>query len=39
MNMYLFDATDPKRDGSMENDIPIHEYQHGIRYISLRDES
>ncbi len=31
MNMYLFDSTDPKRDGAMENDIVIHEYQHGIR--------
>jgi extracellular elastinolytic metalloproteinase len=28
--MYLFDITNPKRDGALENDIPIHEYQHGI---------
>ncbi|KAI8912543.1 Fungalysin metallopeptidase-domain-containing protein [Gorgonomyces haynaldii] len=30
MNMYLFTSTNPKRDGSLENDIPIHEYTHGI---------
>ncbi|KAI8913275.1 Fungalysin metallopeptidase-domain-containing protein [Gorgonomyces haynaldii] len=30
MNMFLFTSTTPKRDGSLENDIPIHEYTHGI---------
>ena len=30
MNLYLFDKTNPFRDSAMENDIPIHEYQHGI---------
>ncbi|KAI8909078.1 peptidase M36 [Gorgonomyces haynaldii] len=30
MNMYLFNATTPMRDGSLENDIPMHEYTHGI---------
>jgi len=30
MNMYLWDKTTPKRDGSLENDIPIHEYGHGV---------
>ena len=30
MNLYLFDKTNPPRDSAMENDISIHEYQHGI---------
>ncbi|KAJ3011803.1 hypothetical protein HKX48_006637 [Thoreauomyces humboldtii] len=30
MNMYIFDETKPTRDGGMENDIPIHEFTHGI---------
>ncbi|KAJ3276015.1 hypothetical protein HDV01_006185 [Terramyces sp. JEL0728] len=30
MNMYLWDMTTPKRDGSLENSIPLHEYTHGI---------
>lgn len=34
--MYLFDLAHPIRDGAMENDIPIHEYQHGIRCVSTR---
>ncbi|KAI8592729.1 Fungalysin metallopeptidase-domain-containing protein [Geranomyces variabilis] len=29
MNMYIFTGT-PTRDGTMENDIPEHEYGHGI---------
>ncbi|KAI8893623.1 Fungalysin metallopeptidase-domain-containing protein [Globomyces pollinis-pini] len=30
MNMYPFTLTTPKRDGSLDNGIPIHEYTHGI---------
>ncbi|KND04234.1 uncharacterized protein SPPG_01665 [Spizellomyces punctatus DAOM BR117] len=30
MNMYVFTSTKPTRDGDLENDIPIHEYTHGI---------
>ncbi|KAJ6552830.1 metalloprotease [Mycena capillaripes] len=30
MNMYLWDATDPERDGGLENDIVTHEMTHGI---------
>ncbi|KAI8903361.1 Fungalysin metallopeptidase-domain-containing protein [Gorgonomyces haynaldii] len=30
MNMYIFTQTTPKRDGTLQNDIPIHEYTHGI---------
>ena len=30
MNMYLWTYTNPKRDGSLDNAIPIHEYGHGI---------
>lgn len=28
--MFLFDMTNPTRDGSLESDIPIHEFTHGI---------
>jgi len=30
MNMFTWTRTTPKRDGSLENDIPIHEYGHGV---------
>ncbi|KAJ7852815.1 Fungalysin metallopeptidase-domain-containing protein [Mycena olivaceomarginata] len=30
MRMYLFTSTSPQRDGALENDIPSHEYTHGI---------
>ncbi|KAJ7696956.1 Fungalysin metallopeptidase-domain-containing protein [Mycena rosella] len=30
MNMYLWDITDPMRDGALENDIVSHENTHGI---------
>jgi extracellular elastinolytic metalloproteinase len=30
MQMYLWDATDPMRDGSFDNRIIVHEYGHGI---------
>ncbi|KAJ7900606.1 Fungalysin metallopeptidase-domain-containing protein [Mycena olivaceomarginata] len=30
MNMYLWDATDPERDGALENDIVTHEMTHGL---------
>ncbi|KAJ7436197.1 Fungalysin metallopeptidase-domain-containing protein [Mycena latifolia] len=30
MNMYLWDITDPMRDGALENDIVVHETTHGI---------
>ncbi|KAJ7918151.1 Fungalysin metallopeptidase-domain-containing protein [Mycena leptocephala] len=30
MNMYLWDLTDPMRDGALENDIVTHEMTHGI---------
>ncbi|KIY64881.1 hypothetical protein CYLTODRAFT_401264 [Cylindrobasidium torrendii FP15055 ss-10] len=29
-NMFLWDYTDPLRDGSLENDIPVHELTHGL---------
>jgi len=28
--MYIFTETKPDRDGSFDNDIPMHEYTHGI---------
>ncbi|GLB35467.1 putative peptidase M36 family protein [Lyophyllum shimeji] len=28
--MYIWDYTTPKRDGTMENDIPVHEMTHGV---------
>ena len=28
--MFLWDLTNPMRDGSLENDIVIHEYTHGL---------
>ncbi|KAG7097947.1 hypothetical protein E1B28_005258 [Marasmius oreades] len=28
--MYIWDLTAPKRDGSLENDIPLHEMTHGL---------
>jgi len=30
MRMFIFTSTQPNRDGSLENDIPIHELTHGI---------
>jgi extracellular elastinolytic metalloproteinase len=30
MNMFLWTFNTPRRDGSLENSIPIHEYGHGI---------
>lgn len=30
MQMFLWDVTSPRRDGSLENSIVIHEYGHGI---------
>ncbi|KAJ3307427.1 hypothetical protein HDV03_000075 [Kappamyces sp. JEL0829] len=30
MNMFLWTFNTPKRDGSLENDVPMHEYTHGI---------
>jgi extracellular elastinolytic metalloproteinase len=30
MNMFIWDRTTPRRDGSLENSIPVHEYGHGI---------
>jgi extracellular elastinolytic metalloproteinase len=30
MNMFLWDKNTPRRDGSLENSIPVHEYGHGI---------
>jgi extracellular elastinolytic metalloproteinase len=30
MNMYKFDLTNPNRDGSLDNVIPLHEFTHGI---------
>lgn len=30
MQMYLFTLSTPKRDGSLDNGIPIHEYMHGV---------
>ncbi|GLB42800.1 putative peptidase M36 family protein [Lyophyllum shimeji] len=28
--MYIWDYTTPRRDGTMENDIPVHEMTHGV---------
>ncbi|KIY72625.1 hypothetical protein CYLTODRAFT_449783 [Cylindrobasidium torrendii FP15055 ss-10] len=28
--MFLWDYTNPERDGSLENDIPVHELTHGL---------
>jgi extracellular elastinolytic metalloproteinase len=28
--MFTFDMTLPKRDGSLDNIIPMHEYMHGV---------
>jgi extracellular elastinolytic metalloproteinase len=28
--MYIWDSTNPRRDGAMENDIVVHEMTHGI---------
>ena len=30
MNMYVFDITKPKRDGTLDSGIPIHEFTHGV---------
>ncbi|KAF7311373.1 Extracellular metalloproteinase mep [Mycena kentingensis (nom. inval.)] len=30
MRMYIFTSTNPRRDGALENDIPIHEMTHGV---------
>ena len=30
MRMYVFTMTNPKRDGTISNDIIVHEYAHGI---------
>lgn len=30
MNMYVFEVTQPYRDGSLDSIIPIHEFVHGI---------
>ncbi|RKP23923.1 zinc-dependent metalloprotease [Syncephalis pseudoplumigaleata] len=30
MRMYIWDKTSPHRDGTLENDIVIHEYSHGV---------
>jgi extracellular elastinolytic metalloproteinase len=30
MNMYLWTFNTPRRDGSLDNSVPIHEYGHGI---------
>ncbi|KAH7087255.1 Fungalysin metallopeptidase-domain-containing protein [Auriculariales sp. MPI-PUGE-AT-0066] len=30
MRMFLWDITNPERDGALENDIVLHEYTHGI---------
>jgi extracellular elastinolytic metalloproteinase len=30
MNMYLWTFNTPRRDGSLDNGVPIHEYGHGI---------
>ncbi|KAH7087252.1 hypothetical protein BKA62DRAFT_762374 [Auriculariales sp. MPI-PUGE-AT-0066] len=31
MRMFLWDITNPERDGALENDIFLHEYTHGTR--------
>jgi extracellular elastinolytic metalloproteinase len=30
MQMYLFNSTNPQRDGDLDNDVIIHEYGHGV---------
>ena len=30
MDMFLFDAVSPERDGSLDSMIPIHEFTHGV---------
>ncbi|KAJ3252058.1 Fungalysin/Thermolysin Extracellular metalloproteinase 5 [Boothiomyces macroporosus] len=30
MNMYIYDKSKPKRDGSLDVGIPMHEYTHGL---------
>ncbi|KAI8585414.1 Fungalysin metallopeptidase-domain-containing protein [Geranomyces variabilis] len=30
MRMFVFTATNPQRDGTLENDIPLHELTHGL---------
>jgi extracellular elastinolytic metalloproteinase len=30
MNMFLWTFNTPRRDGSLENSIPVHEYGHGV---------
>lgn len=30
MRMFLWDHTNPRRDGALENDIVVHENTHGI---------
>lgn len=30
MNMFLWTFSTPKRDGSLENTVPLHEYGHGV---------
>ena len=30
MHMFIFNYTVPERDGSLANDIIVHEYTHGI---------
>ncbi|KAJ3316918.1 hypothetical protein HDV06_002625 [Boothiomyces sp. JEL0866] len=30
MNMYIYDKSTPKRDGSLDVGIPMHEYTHGL---------
>lgn len=29
-NMYLWDITDPERDGDLSNDVITHEFTHGL---------
>ena len=30
MQMYIFDLTNPKRDGDLDSEVVIHEYGHGV---------
>ncbi|TPX57627.1 hypothetical protein SpCBS45565_g08166 [Spizellomyces sp. 'palustris'] len=30
MRMFIFDTTKPNRDGTLDNDVPIHELTHGV---------
>ncbi|KAJ8330578.1 hypothetical protein QVD99_007896 [Batrachochytrium dendrobatidis] len=30
MNMFIFTKTNPRRDGGLDNTIPLHEYGHGL---------